>query len=166
METYKINSENLKLSISNIFNIKINNINYIENKSFFNMDFVYKNIIVHIYTNMDREHNCYQEIEIKRVSDQFEFQWTPYSMILAYYDNEKFNSSIDYNYLLLCISNLKGYIDAGKVFFEFYKKDYSERFFVLEDVIKKMPLVINLKEETKLRFGDAAYKIENNKEQY
>lgn len=163
MGTCKVNVANLIEYISNLFKIDITGVKCTQKNSFFSTNFVYNNIIVHIFTYEDRSHDYYQEIEIKKESIEFEYEWTPYNMLLAYYDNEKFNFKFDYNYLLTCISKLKEYIDNNKVFFEFYKKDYSARFFAIDGIVKEMPLRINLANETILRFGKNAYKIENNR---
>lgn len=104
----------------------------------------------------------YQDIEIKKISEKYVFDWTPFGMLLAYYENERFNMKIDIGYLVKCLSKLKDLIDNGKVFFDYHNKDFSRRFFVLENKVKELPVQINLTNETALKFGAAAERISKN----
>lgn len=161
--TNEIEKKELLKKIIELFSLKENEFYVNENGVFFDYNFKYKDILIHIYTNIDNMRTPYQDIEIKRESIDYEYSWTTFGILLAFNKETAFNMNINYNYLYECIVMLKEFIDKGKVFFEYYNKDYSKRYFIINNIIKQLPLEINLDEETKLRFGTYADRIEKYK---
>lgn len=152
--------------VLDIFHLETNDFIIKLNGVFFDFNFKYGDILIHIYTNIDNMHEPYQEVEIKKECSVFDYSWTSFGMLLAYNEETAFNMNINYDYLVECIIKLKSFIDEDKIFFEYYSKDYSKRYFVLENNVRELPIEINLEEETKLRFGYYADRIENNKAFY
>lgn len=162
MEIDKINNNRLISEIVKIYNID-NEFIKLKEYIFFDIIFEYKDIIIHLYTNIDDMQRTYQSIEIKPISNDNKYEWTSFYLLFAYNENKQCVMKIDYQNLVTHIKLLKKYIDENKIFFEFYNKDYSKRYFIIEGKTKQMPKLIDLKNETYLRFEDNAYKIDNNK---
>lgn len=164
IEINKMTKYDFVRKISEIFSIESSYISYKDiDNTYFDINFQYKDFLIHVYTNTDNFHRDYQDIEVKKISTELNFEWTPFYMMLAYYDDSTFDMRINFSYLLSCLVKLKQYLDQGKAFFEYYNKDLSERYFILENEIKRLPILIDVVNDTELMFGKSSERIELHK---
>ncbi len=164
METDKINNSSFIVNkVSEIFKTKIEDIKFSKTDIFFDIQLTYENILIHIYSNKDRFYGTYRDVEIKYVSNEYFYNWTTISTLISYNDNKSYCMNGDLNYLVDCILLLKRYIDDKLYFFEYHNKNFNKRYFFINGKTIELPLVMNLDYDIKLKFGNEAYKVTNNK---
>lgn len=164
MKTHKIDTNSLLGQICRIFHAESKDVALKTHRAFFDIELTYRDVLIHIYTDEEQKnHEAYQQIEIKKESDEYVYHWTPFWLLYAYHENQSLNMAVDAEFLLFCLLKLKYYIDSGEVFFEYHGKDFSKRYFLLKDEVKELPKITDPATETELRFGADARKIKSNR---
>lgn len=164
MEADKINNASFIVNkVIEIFKTKIENVKLTNNDNFFDIQLTYKNILIHIYSSKDRFYGIYRDVEIKYISNEYFYDWTAINSLISYNNNQSYCMNGNLNYLVECILLLKEYIDNKLIFFEYHNKDFSKRYFFINGKTIELPLIMNLDEDIKLKFGNDSDKLIKNK---